>query len=413
VLKHHPDRGGSHEAMVTINEAYTEIHELLLQQQFLSGGPASIENPERGAVRVLKCRDYRYIVGSLLLSIHLDDWAVDEAFRWLKFLASGLQQESAYASDRFQQITLARLARELATRLIFAGMRNRAQFSWEIAQKCAHAAKSQGLADETPYVDAQAVFAGIKKSRIVLKHRRQADNALRLKIIDRKRYEKVIGKLADIEEQREARNVAQEAALKRYAVHPGFLTTLPPDAITIGKVAQVRLVPEPFYFMTCVAALSNDQQAEYRATFGPQASLNMVRKYTFVRLQSLLETAILHPWETRLAELERECLLLADLTAGKIGGWYGDSARYYAVDVAQTIRFLADIDAEERKTRLTILRALHGDDAVYRMGLSLYRVRLNPEYFALVRGPLRKLQKLLKTRRFAQERPEQHRALRS
>src|SRR5437762_1210342 len=90
-LKHHPDQGGRHEDMISINEAYTELHPLILDA--LSGleEPFAYEIdseyvavPEEPGTRVLNCLDYRYVMARLLFSVHLDDWALDRAFVYIQ-----------------------------------------------------------------------------------------------------------------------------------------------------------------------------------------------------------------------------------------------------------------------------------------------------------------------------------------
>jgi hypothetical protein len=272
--------------------------------------------------------------------MNMGDWAVDEAFRWLKFLITGEWQQaaythntgqqiaiarewrqSAYARDILQQKILASWAAKLATRLTLAGMWDQARFSLEVAKKTfsevekksARAGQGMGMSFGSFWRDVQAAVDGIRKPRFVLNHRRQTDNALRLNIIDRKQYERVVAKLSDAEEKRQACNAAQEATLRSYVATSGFLKDLPPDAISMGKVARAGLVPDPACFMVRITDLDDDQQAEYAATFGPQATLEKVKKYTYVRLQSLLETTILPSWKGRLEELKRECRLFADI----------------------------------------------------------------------------------------------------
>jgi hypothetical protein len=148
----------------------------------------------------------------------------------------------------------------------------------------------------------------------------------------------------------------------------------------MGKVARAGLVSDPACFMVRITDLDDDQQAEYAATFGPQATLEKVKKYTYVRLQSLLETTILPSWKGRLEELKRECRLFADI--------YSDPPNPYAVAVVETLQFLTEVDADEREVRLAMLR---------NAGVLLY-----PPYTDFARRLLQELQGFIRTGRVAQ-----------
>jgi hypothetical protein len=90
----------------------------------------------------------------------------------------------------------------------------------------------------------------------------------------------------------------------------GFLRDLPTDRVARGKVSQGRLVPEPGYYVNRIAQLTDDQQAEYLIAFSGRSTLPPARKYTFVRLVSLLESAVFYPGKVDDAAAEREALRL-------------------------------------------------------------------------------------------------------
>lgn len=97
-LANHPDRGGSHEDMIAINEAYSSLHAAILNHP---SGPGI--DPELGAApslspayRIAKCIDYRYSTARLLLAVYLDEWALDHAFEYLQLLVGGSLGSSPY-----------------------------------------------------------------------------------------------------------------------------------------------------------------------------------------------------------------------------------------------------------------------------------------------------------------------------
>jgi hypothetical protein len=213
-------------------------------------------------------------------------------------------------------------------------------------------------------------------------------------------YESVVTKILQSEENKRSFSSSQEDALSAYVIKVGFLNNLPPDSSSIGKVARSHLVPEPGYFDEKLVALTDDQQAEYVAAFGAQTTLGAVTKYFYVRLHSLLETAIVHPSDGRLDEIEKECRFLSALVDRS---WW--SYTYLATKVADIVRFLADLDPPEREQRRRYLRDLESDPvpkgeirghAVYQAGE--YAVRLTGRYFDLVRLPIAELQRVWSAR---------------
>jgi hypothetical protein len=394
-LKHHPDRGGMHEDMISINEAYTELHGLVIGHQFAPEADSDYNlASQRQAARVLECLDYRYVIVRLLLTVHLDEWALDHAFDCLQVLCSDPSATTPYTKDRWRLIELTQDAAKLATRLSLAGLHREAEVAMRVATLGVEAAQHEGLLFDGFLRQADLTISGAKRSNVVLNHPRQADNAMRLGVIAHKRHQQLAAKFSKERGARNAREATQLALLAAYAKAPGFLPSLPPDGPAKGKMLSQRLVPEPGYYVTRVSDLTDDQQAEYAVAFTRDAVLIWARKYMFVRLQTLLETAILHDSGPGLAALEREARLVSQLR--------GDSPEYYALAVADAINFLSGLSPQERSDRLRCLRALHGTAhavSVQVTGLSVSTpnesgacaVRLSPQYFDLLRRPLAEL----------------------
>jgi hypothetical protein len=177
----------------------------------------------------------------------------------------------------------------------------------------------------------------------------------------------------------------EERLRQLFAGGRGF-QELPPDRIAKGKILPSQLVPEPGYYVTRIAQLTDAQQAEYVTAFGCQTSLPLVRKYTFVRLCSLLESVLFHPGEVDDAALEQEAETLASLHNG--------SATYYGAKVAGAIAILRQQSPTERQTRARLLkdvehgvgRALGGaiEIELGLAGTSPLGIPLTPGYFDLI-----------------------------
>lgn len=392
-LKYHPDRGGTHDDMIAINEAYTEIHALLLEEKLVAEGALTLDDgsEDRGDV-VRKCRDYRYKVGQLLLSIYIDDWSLDEAFRYLQMFSSSNWRTTSYTKNVWRTIELTKIASELTERLARASMHPAAHCCLLLAEEWAKA-----VAEESEHVvdvfvnGAKKTLGKSKRPKVVLNHIRQAKNSLRLGVIDQKQYDKLLVKFAEKDYAKRVREDRQGMIFHSYTKEHGFLQALPPDGVAAGKMKRARLVPEPGYFFTQLRFLTDDQQAEYAEAFGTSPILALTRKYLFVRLQSLLETAILYDSEVSAGDLEREARLLGTLMLKR-----GKNDNFYAQAVADTIVYLARLDPKERTERLRCLRALHANPpgGFMQMGalsMGMSSVRIVPSYFEFVRKPLAQL----------------------
>jgi hypothetical protein len=385
--RNHPDLGGEHEAMVAINEAFGLIHNLLREEQMgsdASDGPDSVII--RGSTEVRTCADYRYVCGALLFLATLDDWNVDSAWLWLNRITSDpWQAPSPYARDRQQLLALTEPSGRLATRLAIARQAAEARRALSIAQGGLRVAQEEGLIYEQYVREAEAALAGTKRAKVVINHPRQANHALRLGVIDEKQYRKAVDKHASTAND----DSATEIALRRFQAEGGFLPALPRDRIAVGKVVRGKLVPEPGYFVTRIAQLTDDQQAEYLRAFASGGSLALVRKYTFVRLVSLLESVLFHPSEVSAAVAAREASALGKLHTG--------SGPAYAGEVASVISDLSSRPASEQEERAKIVTAIEdraGDARGIRISLSGADIGsplgmpLSTDYMKLIRRPI-------------------------
>jgi hypothetical protein len=346
VRRNHPDLGGSHEAMVMLNDVFQFIHALLRERETIAGSGERDGLSAANAAKVRNCLDYRYSCGELLFLALLEDWDIDTAFLWLERITSAPWQQSCYAQDSWRRIALTEPAAKIAGRLSLVRLREQAVQALTIARGGLREAQKRGLSCEQYIRDAEDILAGRRHVRVSLSHQRQANNALRLGVINSRQYQNVLERLASAV----AAEDDYEARLRRLQAGDGLLRDLPTDRIAHGKVLQHSLVPEPGYYVNRIAQLSNEQQGEYLGAFSDQTTLALVRKYTFVRLVSLLESVLFYPGEVDDAAAEREALALASLHDG--------SGRSYGIEVAEAIADLRSQAALERQSRAQVLRAI-------------------------------------------------------
>lgn len=402
-LRSHPDVGGSHEAMVAVNEAYNFTH-LLLCHQEIGRGPAETDDVvSMSAAGVCDCAAYRYKCGEWLFTVELDDWNVDGAFVWLDRITSSAWQQSSYARHPERWMALTAPAGKLAVRLYLAGLHEQASRALAIARRGLQEAQKHDLSYECFVREPEEVLAGKRRAQVVLNHQRQADNALRLGLVEPRRYKKILERLA--------RSVAAEdlyeERFRQFLADGGFLRNLPTDQVAQCKTPKSQLVPEPGYYVTRITQLTDDQQGEYVSAFCAQTRLALVRKYTFVRFTSLLESALFYPVSFDEGAGEREARFIASLLDGN-GGFYG-------AEVAEAIAFLRQQPLSDRQERAELLWEISQHGVTVKEGtlltlttgeVSLLGMPLTPEYFKVIRLPVDNLRTIKRTGRIPETEEE-------
>jgi hypothetical protein len=289
----------------------------------------------------------------------------------------------------------------LAGLLWAAGRKDEAEQDRKLAEHVGRSLDREGSLHGQRYCSIEKYIEQGEKLRLVLNHRRQADNALRLGLIDEKRYKKTMERLGGKKEEKEGR----DQAFQRHLSDVGFLKDLPTDRVALGKENKVALVPEPGWFDERLESLSDDQQAEYLRAFGRDTNLGLVAKYGQVRLTSLLRSLILEPDHVTLSAIERECRALSLINGRGRDDIYSQ--------VADVVKFLDRMDRNERQERLDILRQLDerakdGNVTTITLNLasgstttshadSAFLARPNTEYLQRVQAPIARLRLALKT----------------
>lgn len=403
-LRNHPDAGGSHDAMVQVNEVFHFVHILLREREIGATAAGVNEGRSSAAVELSDCAAYRYKCGELLFLIFLDDWNIDTALVWLEQITSAEWQQSSYASHPWKWLALTEPAGKLATRLDLAGLSEQASRALSIARRGLREAEREGLNYEVYVREPEEVISGERRPQVVLNHIRQADNALRLGLIDAGQYRKTVERLG----KSAANNKTCEERLRLFLVGPGFLRDLPTDQIARGKRPQRELVPEPGYYVTRITQLTDDQQEEYLTAFSDQTTLPLVRKYTFVRFLSLLESVLLYPGSLDEAAAERETQLLAAIQGG--------TGMSYGSDVAAVIALLRNESLSDREARATLIANIGQNQGISVAGARVtltfgdgpsLGLPLTPDYFKLILLPIEGLRIMQRTGRLPESEGDQ------
>jgi hypothetical protein len=339
-LRLHPDRGGSNDAMAAVNRAYEVLHALLVEE--LEEEPAGSEEvwsgPRTGA-------DYVYTATRLLFDVVLDEWALDRAMIILERVTGDLLSTTTFDSSN-ELIGFIPSSSKLAQWLAATGRQEDAARALAIAQAGLVCAQKRGLLYDGIVAQAGEVVAGTRKPRFVLNHLRQVENAFRLGAINEKRYAenrlRVEHKADQGEEERSER--------ERVLASTTFMRSLPVDsaATSVPKMTE-RLVPQPGYYEVRIESLTLEQQSEYGASFVSPCRLELVEKYAFVRLSSLLRSAIYHPDVidgTVLADEARKVAVLQPKSA------------WCAVPIARILDYFGKLTGRDRVAYANDLRRL-------------------------------------------------------
>jgi hypothetical protein len=396
VRRHHPDLGGRHEDMVQINDVYGHCHELLRFNSVRTAGQTDeeFETLLETWSHVRCYEDYRYVIGELLFFTSLDDWNLTEATRWLRSISSQKWQASSYASDPYRKIDLIKPSATLASRLVLAKTIDLAKEALDVARSGLEIAKSKRLSFGYYVKDAERIIKGKKRLQVRLNHQRQAENALRLGIIDEKRFKKIEERLSVKAEKTESK----EHQCGQYIDEYGFLENLPIERQVVKKPLGGSLVPEPGYFETDLAQLSDDQQAEYFQAFSSQGSFSLIQKYAHVRLKSLLESTVLFPNDVDLEAVMREAKALASFSAGQ-GAYFGEV-------VGEAASHFHSLSENARQELSRLLRALKDkpppSESFYGVTITIdqgnpFAPAISKDYLNLLKKPLSDLEHALRS----------------
>jgi len=315
-LRCHPDRGGSNEAMVAVNRAYEQLHAAIAARTGVDESSMSLNSDNRSAA------GYLWSVRLRLLHIALDDWALEDALVWLEPLLAEPPPAPAprpgaplHLQQRLPGLDYQLISPglELAERLVACGRRQEAQRVLDALEAKVAALEGTQLNHQyfaTGFGKTQEIVSGNRVPRFVINHIRQLENAYRFGAIDEKRYASTRGRLEKKADARAAAAAKEEELLGRTR----FLSALPIDAGLRRADLSGRLVPEPGYYQCRITELSPDQQAQYLQAFASDArTLDLVQKYAWVRLSSLLRSAIYHVDSIDPGALRDEALRLMEL----------------------------------------------------------------------------------------------------
>ena len=129
-------------------------------------------------------------------------------------------------------------------------------------------------------------------------------------MISKKQYDKLLQKFSENFNA----EIGREKILKDFLNTSRFIDGLPYDKGANKVNPKSKNVPSPDYFEDKrLHELSKDQQAEYFIAFSGNSSLDLVKKYTYVRLVSYLLSISAESENQFVEEICNECSLLFNI----------------------------------------------------------------------------------------------------
>ena len=277
-MKHHPDRGGGTKDMQIINRAYSAYHNYLCQEQFLEFCDAGSDKSLPKSVN-----DYVYLVNATLLQIYCDDWDIVPAVDIVRMFLQTNFQGVTVTTASVDHHALAKTALALTKKLTSAKRISDA----EIALEFTHVIYEIGGFHLNSYYEKalNQVIAGKTSNTFQINHIRQARNALNLGVISKDNFEKLEVKFraGDIAEELISKNLEE-------VLNSGFrFISLPYEKGIQRPGINVKNVPGIHYFENLrIHDIPTNNRAEYFDAFFGAPTVELLRKYTYVRLVSYL-----------------------------------------------------------------------------------------------------------------------------
>lgn len=375
--KHHPDKGGLTENMKVVNNAYEKFHKLLCLNN-IGGIDLEVES------EIKSLKDFLCVLHELIININIDNWEIEEAYKWiLKYF----ELEANFSKDN--KINLIPILTSLAEKLFIANFINEAEYCLIKAEKYLIIAKKAGLFFDNFVEKAKKIIFNAGKYRIVVTHMEQANNLYKYKIIDEKRFTNSFKKFTINEDE----EIIKEDILNQFIAETGFLEKLPADIFDNFVNIENKLIEEPGYFNYNLSELNNEQKTEYKKSFNRNTNLLLVRKYIYVRLHSILKSIILFKELDILESALNEFELLKKIKAPRSSvdndcNQLIEIIQYFKLlsntDLIDRINVLAELDSraiELAETKTDHLTIVNPADIIF-------SIRLNRQYYDLVKLPL-------------------------
>ncbi len=322
VQKVHPDRGGSHDDMVCLNNAFPEMHGMLLAAR----SPQSLAFLEEGS-----CSELRFLVLDQLCDLTVDLWMLEEADQWIR--------ERLYLPGAYE------VTSRYIIKLVAVGQMALAQ-EW--------VARLKNIPNLPVNVDwLLPTLAGEKKPKFIIAHVTQLENAYKYGAITKRRYDESKKRLEKKSRAQAKARGEHELELRRFQTQIGFLKDLPSlgDISVLEGYSPRKFISPPGYFNHSFRGISKDQKREFVFAYSSNGTLDLVTKYLFTRLDALLRSWIKHSETHRLLEFSGEAEILGSLSDNR-------SAKIHSSLLSEVFAEHESLGADESCRRLEYFQIL-------------------------------------------------------
>ena len=283
-MKYHPDRGGNEKDIKIVNAAFSAFQQLLIEKRFPFDDEDSDEDPRENFAGSFSSIENFFIgIGVSTLTAATDIFAVDKAFDAFISLKRSRLLFTSFA--KHNTILILDDLKKLIVRLSMAG---RSSEAIEVASFYKEGCKQQiagGLnADHfnSRIEEIDLKLRSGKKDRPILKHRLQADNALRLGMITLQRHREL-----SIQFDADSEGIKyRQQILFDFCRNIGFIEDLGIYSTELLQKRKMPLVPEPGYGIVRFQQLTEDQQIEYLHSFSASTTYDLALKYLYIRISS-------------------------------------------------------------------------------------------------------------------------------
>jgi len=198
----HPENGGSYQDLVEINRTYRLAHDFLCSDDV-------------GLSLLPTAEDFIYRISTSLGDIYCDEWDVDNAYRIIR----SLKEKDFFGSnipwsDKPGIDVLPHLLRSLTQCLYKADRNDEAIETFEVAKHISTGRKNKNILTEPanppfPWLaELKKTLEGKKPVRLIVNHPRQAENVLKIGLIQKPRYNALIEQFSVWEQ--ESLSIAQQ-----------------------------------------------------------------------------------------------------------------------------------------------------------------------------------------------------------
>lgn len=377
-LAHHPDVGGDDETMSKVNDAY-ELFTAIVRRQVAQENVLQQPQPVRDSAQTF-FQNVRYARFSALL----DDLNADEAFEAYQTLSIS-EVKGQFRSWE----TVSRMCELLAA----CSRPDEAKHALHDLGTLVEDGEARGLLLQATYRQTSEACCDPSSIRFIPNHVRQADNLLRLGVIDKRRYDAVVKRIGDTD----VKIAEDEGAFETFAKSYRFLQLRmdPP----IPNQSPNGLVPAPDYYAR-VETLSEPQRAEYALAFH-DGVVGLLTKYMAVRMDALLRAPFLGYADINAVFAELSAL---DAAPGMKSG-----LRALCDEALKIVSFLVSLSETDRAKRIGALKSLDANPGPLTVTISIggldgigdltlpRPIMMNPAYTTFATGPMERIERYAQT----------------